>query len=116
MKSKKQINPVEALAKMQRDKMGMAEGSMLKGGRTKYATDEPKPSATAAELLKGKEQFDKIQQYSKNYNNYNKKSSYGLQKQFEKRIKRGEVSQKKVDGIIEVNKMDLPWDKFKGGW
>jgi len=53
MKSKKQINPVDALSKIQRTKMGKAVGSILKGGRIKYATDEPKPSATAAELLKG---------------------------------------------------------------
>tara|TARA_R110000751_G_scaffold198014_1_gene302961 strand:- start:16 stop:366 length:351 start_codon:yes stop_codon:yes gene_type:complete len=41
MKSKKQINPVEALAKMQRDKMGMAVGSMLEGGGIIYKDGGP---------------------------------------------------------------------------
>ena len=41
MKSKKQINPVEVLAKMQRDKMGMAEGSMLEGGGIIYNDGGP---------------------------------------------------------------------------
>tara|TARA_R110000772_G_scaffold6438_1_gene22437 strand:+ start:562 stop:828 length:267 start_codon:yes stop_codon:yes gene_type:complete len=36
MKSKKQINPVDALSKTQRDKMGKAVGSMLEGGRIKF--------------------------------------------------------------------------------
>ena len=36
MKSKKQINPVDALSKMQKAKMGKAVGSMLEGGRIMY--------------------------------------------------------------------------------
>ena len=107
------INPVNALSKIQRAKMGKAVGSMLEGGRTKYTTDEPKLSATAAELLKGKEQFDKIQQYANSQSLYEKESINELRKSNRKPIKRGEMSQDELDNIIAVKAMNLPWGDFK---
>ena len=106
-------NPVDALSKIQKAKMGKAVGSMLEGGRTKYTNDEPKPSATAAELLKGKEQFDKIQQYANSQSLYETASINQLRKSNRKPIKRGEMSQDKLDNIIAVKAMNLPWGDFK---
>jgi len=42
-KSKKtKINPAEALGNIQREKMGMAQGSMLEGGSIKYKNGGPR--------------------------------------------------------------------------
>ena len=41
MKSKKRINPVDALSKMQRDKMGVAKGSILEGGTIMFKNGGP---------------------------------------------------------------------------
>ena len=103
-------NPLKDLNDMQFARRGKAVGSLLEGSKIEYASDGPGP------VSKGKEEFDKIQQYAQNYNTYNQMSPHGLEKHFKKRVKRGEVPQQKVDQITEVNKMGLPWDKFKGGW
>jgi len=110
MKKKQQGGPLKELNDMQYAKRGKAVGSILEGGKIKYASGGPGP------VSKGKEEFDKIQQYAQNYNTYNQMSPYGLGEHFKKQVRRGEVPQQKVDQITEVNKMGLPWDKFKGGW
>ena len=122
MKKKQQGGPLKQLNDMQYARKGKAVGSILEGGKIKYASGGPGP------VSKGKEEFDKIQQYAQNYNVYNTKSPYGLEKYFKKRVKRGEVPQDFVDDLIEVNRMNLPWTKpdpndpnkrikvFKGGW
>ena len=108
MKSKKtKMNPAEALGNMQIAKMGVAVGSILEGGGIKYASGGPGP------INKGKQEFDKLQQYGNNASLYEKMSPYGLKKLYKKSVKSGEMSQDKLDQIIEVNKMNLPWDKFK---
>lgn len=104
---KQKGGPLKQLNDMQYARRGKAVGSMLEGGKIKYASGGPGP------ISKGKEQFDKIQQYANNVSLYEKMSPYGLKKLYKKPVKRGEMSQDKLDQIIEVNKMDLPWDKFK---
>jgi len=110
MKKKQQGGPLKQLNDMQYARRGKAVGSLLEGGKIKYASGGPGP------VSKGKEEFDKIRQYAQKYNMYNKMSPHGLGKYFKKQVRRGEVPQQKVDEVIEVNKMNLPWDKFKGGW
>ena len=110
MKKKQQGGQLKQLNDMQYARRGKAVGSLLEGGKIEYASGGPGP------VSKGKEEFDKIQQYAQNYNTYNQMSPHGLGKYFKKQVKRGEVPQQKVDQITEVNKMGLPWDKFKGGW
>ena len=104
---KKYGGPLKELNDMQSARKGKAVGSMLEGGNIKYASGGPGP------INKGKQEFDKIKQYARNQSLYEKMSPYGLKKLYKKPIKRGEMSQDKLDQIIEVNKMDLPWDKFK---
>lgn len=100
-------NPLRDLNNMQFARKGVAVGSLLEGCKIKYASGGPGP------VSKGKEQFDKIQQYANNVSLYEKMSPYGLKKLYKNPVKRGEMSQDKLDQIIEVNKMNLPWDKFK---
>jgi hypothetical protein len=104
---KKYGGPLKELNDMQSARKGKAVGSLLEGGRIKYASGGPGP------VSKGKEEFDKLQQYANNVSLYEKLSPYGLKKLYKKPLKRGEMSQNKLDQIIEVNKMNLPWDKFK---
>jgi len=104
---KKYGGPLKELNDMQSARKGKAVGSMLEGGNIKYASGGPGP------INKGKQEFDKLQQYANNVSLYEKMSPYGLKKQYKKSVKRGEMSQDKLDQIIEVNKMNLPWDKFK---
>lgn len=104
---KKYGGPLKELNDMQYARKGKAVGSMLEGGNIKYASGGPGP------ISKGKQEFDKINQYAQNLSLYEKMSPYGLKKLYKKPIKRGEMSQDKLDQIIEVNKMGLPWDKFK---
>jgi len=104
---KKYGGPLKELNDMQSARKGKAVGSMLEGGNIKYASGGPGP------INKGKQEFDKIKQYARNLSLYEKMSPYGLKKLYKKPIKRGEMSQDKLDQIIEVNKMGLPWDKFK---
>ena len=104
---KKYGGPLKELNDMQSARKGKAVGSMLEGGNIKYASGGPGP------INKGKQEFDKLQQYANNVSLYEKMSPYGLKKQYKKSVKRGEMSQDKLDQIIEVNKMGLPWDKFK---
>ena len=107
MKKKQQGGPLKQLNDMQYARRGKAVGSILEGGKIKYASGGPGP------VSKGKKEFDKLQQYANNVSLYEKLSPYGLKKLYKKPLKRGEMSQNKLDQIIEVNKMNLPWDKFK---
>ena len=119
---KKYGGPLKELNDMQSARKGKAVGSMLEGGKIKYASGGPGPVSS------GKQMFDKIQQYAQNYNTYNQYSPYGLRDRFKKQVRRGEISQKKVDDLVEINKLGLPWTKddpnnpgkkikvFKGGW
>ena len=119
---KQKGGPLKQLNDMQFARRGKAVGSMLEGGRIKYASGGPGP------ISPGKEMFDKIQQYAQNYNTYNQYSPHGLRNKFKKQLRRGEISQKKVDELVEINKLNLPWTKddpnnpgkkikvFKGGW
>lgn len=107
MEKKQQGGPLKELNDMQYARKGKAVGSLLEGGRIKYASGGPGP------VSKGKKEFDKLQQYANNVSLYEKMSPYGLKKLYKKPVKRGEMSQDKLDQIIEVNQMNLPWDKFK---
>ena len=78
MKKKQQGGPLKQLNDMQYARRGKAVGSLLEGGKIKYASGGPGP------VSKGKEEFDKIQQYAQNYNVYNQMSPHGLEKHFKK--------------------------------
>ena len=92
---------------MQFAKRGKAVGSMLEGGRIKYASGGPGP------ISPGKELFDKLQLYSRNPTIYEQFSPAGLEKYYKKQVRRGEMNRKDLDTIKEINSLNLDWKKFK---
>jgi hypothetical protein len=99
--------PLKRLNDMQIAKRGKIVGSMLEGGRIKYASGGPGP------ISPGKEFFDKLQKYSRNPSIYEQFSPAGLEKYYKKQVKRGEMSRKDLDTIKEINSLNLDWKKFK---
>ena len=94
----KKVSPLTQFRKANKARMGKVVKSY-----PKYASGGPGP------INPGKEMFDKIQQYAQNYNTYNQYSPHGLRDKFKKQLRRGEISQKKVDELVEINKLGLPF-------
>lgn len=99
----KKVNPVTVFRKANEARLGKIVKSY-----PKYSVGGPGPG-----FLPGEEIFNKLQRYARNPTTFEQFSPAGLDKQYKKQVKRGTMTQQELDTIKEVNRMNLPWKKFK---